>query len=113
MVHAGLLPDWSIRQGVVAGRKKSRRRCARDDYRDFLANMYGSKPERWDDGLAGWDRLRVIVNAMTRMRFCTPDGAMEFHANGRRAARRLSAPGIEARQDAERRSCSATGRRSA
>ena len=40
--------------------------CA-SNYRDFLANMYGSKPERWDDGLKGWDRLRVIVNAMTRL----------------------------------------------
>src|SRR6185295_15629326 len=55
---------------------------AAPDYRDFLKNMYGSKPERWDDALSGWDRLRVIVNAMTRMRFCTPEGAMEFHANG-------------------------------
>ena len=44
--------------------------------------MYGAKPDRWDDGLAGWDRLRVIVNAMTRMRFCTRDGIMEFHAKG-------------------------------
>jgi bis(5'-nucleosyl)-tetraphosphatase (symmetrical) len=36
----------------------------------------------WHDGLAGWDRLRVVVNAMTRMRFCTADGSMEFRAKG-------------------------------
>ena len=81
MVHAGLLPQWSIRTSAFAG-ERSRAALRAADYRDFLANMYGSKPERWDDGLAGWDRLRVIVNAMTRMRFCTPDGAMEFHSNG-------------------------------
>jgi bis(5'-nucleosyl)-tetraphosphatase (symmetrical) len=52
------------------------------DYREFLKNMYGSKPERWADSLSGWDRLRVIVNALTRMRFCKPDGTMEFHTTG-------------------------------
>ena len=36
----------------------------------------------WSDGLKGWDRLRVIVNAMTRMRFCSRDGAMEFRSKG-------------------------------
>jgi bis(5'-nucleosyl)-tetraphosphatase (symmetrical) len=44
--------------------------------------MYGSTPAEWSDGLTGWDRLRVIVNAMTRMRFCTREGRMEFHAKG-------------------------------
>jgi len=54
-------------------------------YRDFLANMYGGKPDRWSDDLKGWDRLRVIVNAMTRMRFCTPEGKMDFQAKGAKA----------------------------
>jgi bis(5'-nucleosyl)-tetraphosphatase (symmetrical) len=81
MVHAGLLPQWSIGKSLVLANEVERALRAAN-YRDFLANMYGSKPERWDDGLAGWDRLRVIVNAMTRMRFCTPDGTMEFHSSG-------------------------------
>jgi len=81
MVHAGLLPQWSIEKSLgLAGEVENALRAP--SYRDFLANMYGSKPERWDDALSGSDRLRVIVNAMTRMRFCTPDGAMEFHSNG-------------------------------
>jgi bis(5'-nucleosyl)-tetraphosphatase (symmetrical) len=81
MVHAGLLPNWSIGKALSLG-KEVEQALAAPDYREFLENMYGSKPERWDDALAGWDRLRVIVNAMTRMRFCTPDGKMEFHTNG-------------------------------
>jgi bis(5'-nucleosyl)-tetraphosphatase (symmetrical) len=51
-------------------------------YGAFLSKLYGSRPERWADDLRGADRLRVIVNAMTRLRFCTPDGAMEFHTKG-------------------------------
>jgi len=81
MVHAGLLPQWSIAKAASLA-KEAEQALRAADYRDFLANMYGGKPERWDDRLAGWDRLRVIVNAMTRMRFCTPEGAMEFHSNG-------------------------------
>src|SRR5687767_3561358 len=67
MVHAGLLPPWTIGKAVALG-KEVERALAAQDYREFLANMYGGKPERWDDALTGWDRLRVIVNAMTRMR---------------------------------------------
>jgi bis(5'-nucleosyl)-tetraphosphatase (symmetrical) len=82
MVHAGLLPEWTIQKAMALAKEVEEALCA-PSYRDFLANMYGSKPERWDDALAGWDRLRVIVNAMTRMRFCKPDGTMEFHATGK------------------------------
>jgi bis(5'-nucleosyl)-tetraphosphatase (symmetrical) len=81
MVHAGLLPQWSIGKALSLG-KEVEAALAGPDYRDFLKQMYGSKPERWHDELQGWDRLRVIVNAMTRMRFCTRDGKMEFHAQG-------------------------------
>ena len=44
--------------------------------------MYGSQPDRWQDSLSGHDRLRVIVNGLTRLRFCTPEGAMEFTHHG-------------------------------
>jgi bis(5'-nucleosyl)-tetraphosphatase (symmetrical) len=56
-------------------------------YREFLQHMYGSKPDRWDDTLAGWDRLRVIVNAMTRMRFCDPSGKIDLQAKGTEPAK--------------------------
>ncbi|HTQ77834.1 MAG TPA: symmetrical bis(5'-nucleosyl)-tetraphosphatase [Burkholderiales bacterium] len=83
MVHAGLLPQWSIDFAVsLANEVESALRAP--DYRDFLANLYGSKPERWQDSLSGWDRLRVIVNAMTRMRSCTPEGQMDFKETGKK-----------------------------
>lgn len=82
MVHAGLLPGWNISKASSLA-KEVENALRADSYRDFLSNMYGSKPERWDDALSGWDRLRVIVNAMTRMRFCTPEGLMEFKETGK------------------------------
>jgi bis(5'-nucleosyl)-tetraphosphatase (symmetrical) len=81
MVHAGLLPQWSIAKAASLGREVQLA-LASPAYRDFLRHMYGSRPQAWDDALTGWDRLRVIVNAMTRMRFCTRDGKMEFEAKG-------------------------------
>ena len=81
MVHAGLLPQWTIDKALgLAGEVEAA--LAAPDYRDFLANMYGSQPDRWSDALTGWDRLRVIVNAMTRMRFSTREGKMDFRARG-------------------------------
>jgi len=77
MVHAGLLPGWTIdRAQALAHEVETALRA--DDYRSFLAHMYGNAPARWDETLSGHDRLRVIVNAMTRLRACTAQGEMEF-----------------------------------
>ena len=83
MVHAGLLPGWSVERAHGLAREVEGALAA-PEYRDFLAHMYGSKPERWDDALAGWDRLRAIVNVMTRMRFCTRKGDIEVRTKGER-----------------------------
>jgi bis(5'-nucleosyl)-tetraphosphatase (symmetrical) len=82
MVHAGLLPQWSIAKAVSLAHEVEAALASRD-YRDFLRNMYGSQPDEWSDALAGWDRLRVIVNALTRLRFCTAAGRMDLHAKGK------------------------------
>lgn len=81
MVHAGLLPGWDVAHALALSAEVTAALTA-PDYLDFLANMWGSEPGAWRDDLAGWDRLRVVVNAMTRMRFVTPDGRMEFRAPG-------------------------------
>ncbi len=78
VVHAGLLPQWSVAMATqLAGEVETALRG--DDYLAFLANMYGSEPDGWHHTLTGFERLRVIVNAMTRMRFCTPAGRMDYH----------------------------------
>jgi len=50
-----------------------------NDWTDFMANMYGNQPDRWQDELSGYERLRVIVNALTRLRFCTPQARWNLH----------------------------------
>jgi bis(5'-nucleosyl)-tetraphosphatase (symmetrical) len=81
MVHAGLLPAWDVTQAQALADEAAAALTA-PNYRKFLANMWGSEPDGWNDELIGWDRLRVVVNAMTRMRFVTADGRMEFRAPG-------------------------------
>jgi bis(5'-nucleosyl)-tetraphosphatase (symmetrical) len=81
MVHAGLLPQWSSAQaGMLAAEVEQVLRGP--SYRDFLANMYGNQPDQWDDSLSGMDRLRLITNAMTRLRVCKSDGTMDFKFKG-------------------------------
>jgi len=81
MVHAGLLPSWSLAQAAdLAAEVEAALRAP--THPDLYASLYGAKPAAWSDSLQGAERLRVIVNAMTRMRFCTPDGAMDFSVKG-------------------------------
>ncbi|THC42178.1 symmetrical bis(5'-nucleosyl)-tetraphosphatase [Massilia sp. Mn16-1_5] len=77
LVHAGVAPQWDAAQTMaLAGEVEEVLRGP--GWIDFLANMYGNQPDRWDDNLQGIDRLRCIVNALTRMRLCLPDGTMDF-----------------------------------
>ena len=81
MVHAGLLPQWTSQEAMrLAAEVESALRS--EQHLNFLANMYGNQPNSWDEGLTGLDRLRVITNAMTRLRVCTEQGEMEFSFKG-------------------------------
>ncbi len=81
LVHAGLLPQWTaVRARQLAGEVEAA--LQGPAYGEFVRNLWGSEPAGWSDDLSGWARLRVIVNAMTRMRFCTADGLMEFKTKG-------------------------------
>jgi bis(5'-nucleosyl)-tetraphosphatase (symmetrical) len=81
MVHGGVLPPWDLAQ-VLAVAKEVETVLRGSQLAEFLAHMYGNQPDRWSDDLQGHDRLRVIVNALTRLRFCTPEGAMDLRASG-------------------------------
>jgi len=76
-VHAGILPQWDLQQTIECAQEVEKA-LRKKTYVDFLANMYGNTPNQWSHSLKGIERLRVITNALTRLRFCTPAGQMEF-----------------------------------
>ncbi len=77
MVHAGLLPQWTADEAMALGRELEAA-LRGPGYREFLRGMYGNEPRQWGAWVAGQDRLRLIANAMTRLRFLHADGGMEF-----------------------------------
>ena len=79
MLHAGVLPDWSATK-TIALAQEVEEVLRSPALGDFLQQMYGDEPAAWSDSLTGTARLRVIVNALTRMRFCDAQGRMEFEA---------------------------------
>lgn len=82
MVHAGLAPQWTLATARACAAEVES--ALRDDARiaPFFRAMYGDEPDRWSDDLTGWDRLRFAVNALTRIRVCTPDGRLDLDYNG-------------------------------
>ena len=76
-VHAGVLPQWDLQQTIECAHEVEKTLRGKS-YKQFLANMYGNTPNKWSNSLKGDERLRVITNALTRMRFCTSGGTMEF-----------------------------------
>jgi bis(5'-nucleosyl)-tetraphosphatase (symmetrical) len=81
LVHAGLLPQWGIEQAASLAREVETALRGKD-YPAFFEHMYGNTPKLWSESLSGYKRLRVITNAFTRMRICTPQGEMEFNFKG-------------------------------
>jgi bis(5'-nucleosyl)-tetraphosphatase (symmetrical) len=78
-IHAGVLPQWDLQQTIECAQEVEKALRSKS-YKDFLANMYGNTPNKWSNSLKGYERLRLITNALTRMRFCTPSGQMEFES---------------------------------
>ncbi|MBB3230334.1 symmetrical bis(5'-nucleosyl)-tetraphosphatase [Halomonas stenophila] len=79
MSHAGMPPQWELDQAErLAGEVESALGSERSGA--FLRGMYGNEPACWRDDLDGIDRLRVIVNTLTRMRFIDARGCLDFAA---------------------------------
>ncbi|WP_280189515.1 symmetrical bis(5'-nucleosyl)-tetraphosphatase [Delftia sp. PS-11] len=79
MVHAGVLPQWTAQEALdLAGEVHAVLRGTQ--LPEFLQAMYGNQPDRWTPQLQGWERLRAIVNALTRLRFCDAQGVMDFES---------------------------------
>lgn len=104
LVHAGIPPAWGIPTAQACAREVEAV-LAGDAVHDFLAEMYGDHPDRWDASLQGLDRLRYTVNGLTRMRYLTTDGRMEFKL---KCAPEQAPKGVQAWFDAPREPLGAT-----
>lgn len=80
MVHAGLLPEWTLDEAIALADEAQR--ALRGDFAGLAGTLYGNRPERWDPALRGRDRIRFIVNVLTRMRVCHPDGRLDLTHKG-------------------------------
>jgi bis(5'-nucleosyl)-tetraphosphatase (symmetrical) len=81
MVHAGLLPEWTIEKAAALAAEVQARLRGRD-HRELLGAMYGDEPRAWSETLEGNARARVVINAMTRLRVCTRAGEMALDFKG-------------------------------
>lgn len=77
IVHAGVLPQWTVEQTLELAREVEQA-LQGPGWKGFLADIFGNAADRWHDGLRGIERHRVVINALTRLRFCTVDGVMDF-----------------------------------
>ncbi|MBO6558209.1 MAG: symmetrical bis(5'-nucleosyl)-tetraphosphatase [Pseudomonadales bacterium] len=77
MVHAGLPPNLST-DTCLSLAAEVEQVIQSDQLESFLTAMYGNEPSAWDNNLMGMDRLRLITNYFTRLRFCTADGDIEL-----------------------------------
>jgi len=81
LIHAGIPPQWDLLQA---------RQCAAEveqalrgqNYQEYLANLYGNEPKKWDEKLTGWERLRFITNCFARLRYCTAKGKLAMKKKG-------------------------------
>ena len=80
MVHAGLVPQWSAARTLALAAEVTS--ALHSDPRALFEHMYGNEPERWDERLAGVERLRFIINVLTRLRLCTADGRVDISIKG-------------------------------
>ena len=81
MVHAGIPHLWTAPRALeLAGEVQAQMRGPK--YADYFRQMYGDEPFRWHDGLTGMERLRCVTNYLTRMRWITAAGSIEFQHKG-------------------------------
>jgi bis(5'-nucleosyl)-tetraphosphatase (symmetrical) len=81
LLHAGVLPQWTVEQTLRLAVEVQQSLQA--DPRGLLSSMYGDYPDHWQDDLSVTERLRLTINVLTRMRFCTADGRVDFKQKGR------------------------------
>jgi bis(5'-nucleosyl)-tetraphosphatase (symmetrical) len=81
LIHAGLLPAWDLTT-VQRLTQEAETALQSHEAGNLFCHMYGDLPDHWNENLRGIDRLRVIINACTRLRYCGLDGEMDLRPKG-------------------------------
>jgi len=76
-VHAGVVPQWDAAQTLALAAEVGAL-LRGPELGEFLPAMYGNEPCLWDDALSGNDRWRMVINTLTRIRFCSDEGRLDF-----------------------------------
>jgi len=77
LVHAGLHPHWDLLESQQYA-------CEVEELlqgsssQQFLKVMYGDMPNKWNKNLSGYDRYRIIINCLTRIRYVGSDIELDF-----------------------------------
>ena len=85
MVHAGIPPQWTLK-AAKGYAKEVHKALKGKKSKQYLKYIYGNQPDQWDDALQGPERLRLITNYLTRMRYCKANGQLELQTKSKAAA---------------------------
>jgi bis(5'-nucleosyl)-tetraphosphatase (symmetrical) len=80
MIHGALIPQWTVPQVLKLSREVES--ALTNDARSLFDQMYGNQPDEWDESLKGMDRLRFVINVLTRVRVCTAEGKIDVKMKG-------------------------------
>ena len=103
MIHAGLAPQWTLRQAQKAA-PEVERELSSPRHGRILKNLFGNRPAGWSNRLQGLDRQRATINLLTRMRYCDVNGRIDFEAKGEPGTQRpglypwFEVPGVRRRE---------------
>jgi len=81
LVHAGVVAQWSAQLTLQLAQQVEQ--ALRHHTRELLSHMYGDEPDHWQPSLSGVERLRFVVNVLTRLRFITPEGRIDLNQSGK------------------------------
>jgi len=82
MIHAGLPPQWTLKQAKELAQETEALLQDKQQFNEFIHNMYGDQPDAWSNQLKDDDRHRYIINCFTRIRYMEKDGKLNLKEKG-------------------------------